>query len=811
MVISHNMLAMNANRMFGINANAKAKSTEKLSSGYKINRSADDAAGLAISEKMRRQIRGLTQASDNCQDGIAFSQVADGALNEVHEMLQRINELAVQSANGTNSPEDRKYLDMEVQQIKEEMARVFDTTEFNGHNIWRSIGVPEVERNSDPLDFILYNDTQTGRIGGVAVNNVRYSWRELGIQDCISDDGTRFETGGKIEKVLPGGEMLALEFKRGDSLDKISRIYKWNADKNGIIINNNTAKQVTWNQMNLDPANVKNGTYHFDYAGSTISFKIEDADSIDDVVAQISGDSNFEITWQTVYADTSKKTALNLDSFSQIAFTQSNQKYLLDTGWRMKADQNGVRLTSDRYPAAHTTMAWKDFKDETTNRNPIADWGLRSEVTNAVSLDDQAQYKYTDAASGFHFKFHIQDETSREAAINSINDTPVDKQFLAASEATSYSGSWNVNISSTDAGVSHMGNGSLDVAVNTDRLSFGMQNVLGRYMYTDASYSTKAGISSRDDVAKSSVYSFSITGNDTNYSTAKTAIYEAAIRDDDLEQFIKNGGKQNITLTLQNGAALLADATPAELVEGIKGVDSQLNAQMDFDALSTSYNKALQERKDAYDLDRVKNGWTQAKEDKWKEDNAKILEAHCTAAIAALGSTAAPASTLSSSFDAKQAVAATQYNLNDTDAYATDFGFKVNPPMKRLDIQAGAESYQLISLKWKPLNLSVLAMKSTNVKTESASQAAIQTVKGAMEEISLQRSHFGAQQNRMEHTIKNLDNVVENTTAAESQIRDTDMAREMVKFSNLNVLSQAGQSVLAQANQSKQGILTLLQ
>ena len=663
MVISHNMLAMNANRKFGINAKAKAKSTEKHSSGYKNNRSADDAAGLAISEKMRRQIRGLTQAFANCQDGIAFSQVADGALNEVHEMLQRINELAVQSANGTNSPEDRNYLDMEVQQIKEEMARVFDTTEFNGHNIWRSIGVPEVERNGDPLDFLLYNDTQTGRIGGVAVDNVRYSWQELGIQDCISDDGTRFETGGKIEKVLPGGEKLTLEFKRGDSLDKISRIYQWNADKNGIVINNNTAKQVTWDQMHLDPANIKSGTYHFDYAGSTISFKIEDANSIDDVIAQIVGDAIFEITWQTVYADTSRKTALNLDSFSQIAFTQSNQKYLFATGWCTKADQNGVKLTSDRYPSAHTTMAWKDFKDETTNRNPIADWGLRSEVTDAVSLDDQAQYKYTDAASGFDFRFHIQDETSREAAINSINDTPVTKLFRADSKTTSYSGSWNVNSTI----VSHTGSGSLDVAVNTDRLSFGMQNVLGRYMYTDASYSTKAGISSRDDAAKSSVYSFSITGNDTDYSTAKTATYAATIRDDDLKQCIKNGGKQSFTLTLQNSAALLADATPAELAEGIKRVDSQLNVQMDFDDLSISYSKALQKRKDAYDIDILpaNGGWTQAKEDKWKEDNAKILEEHCKAAISALGSTAAPAGTLSSSFVAKQAVATTYYKLND--------------------------------------------------------------------------------------------------------------------------------------------------
>ena len=107
MVVQHNMQAMNANRMLGVTSNLQAKSTEKLSSGYKINRAADDAAGLSISEKMRKQIRGLDQASTNAQDGISAVQTAEGALTEVHSMLQRMNELAVQAANGTNSSDDR--------------------------------------------------------------------------------------------------------------------------------------------------------------------------------------------------------------------------------------------------------------------------------------------------------------------------------------------------------------------------------------------------------------------------------------------------------------------------------------------------------------------------------------------------------------------------------------------------------------------------------------------------------------------------------------------------------------------------------
>ncbi len=131
MVVQHNLTAMNSNRMLGITTSSQAKSTEKLSSGYKINRAADDAAGLAISEKMRKQIRGLSQASANAQDGISSVQTAEGALNEVQDMLQRMNELAVKAANGTNSKSDRAAIQDEIDQLTTEIDRVSTTTKFN--------------------------------------------------------------------------------------------------------------------------------------------------------------------------------------------------------------------------------------------------------------------------------------------------------------------------------------------------------------------------------------------------------------------------------------------------------------------------------------------------------------------------------------------------------------------------------------------------------------------------------------------------------------------------------------------------------
>ena len=135
MVVQHNLSAMNTNRQMGVVTNALQKSTEKLSSGYKINRAADDAAGLSISEKMRAQIRGLDKASDNAQDGISLIQVAEGALNETHSILQRMNELATQAANDTNTSTDRTAIKAEIDQLTSEINRIQSTTQFNTQNL----------------------------------------------------------------------------------------------------------------------------------------------------------------------------------------------------------------------------------------------------------------------------------------------------------------------------------------------------------------------------------------------------------------------------------------------------------------------------------------------------------------------------------------------------------------------------------------------------------------------------------------------------------------------------------------------------
>ena len=170
MIVKHNLQAMNSNRMLGVNSSTLAKSTEKLSSGYKINRAADDAAGLSISEKMRKQIRGLSQASLNAQDGISAVQTAEGALNEVQDMLQRMNELAVKASNGTNSVDDKSYIQDEIDQLITEIDRVAETTKFNETYLLKG----DKTTNGNSRAFANDN-TELGKVNGFTISTAAAS------------------------------------------------------------------------------------------------------------------------------------------------------------------------------------------------------------------------------------------------------------------------------------------------------------------------------------------------------------------------------------------------------------------------------------------------------------------------------------------------------------------------------------------------------------------------------------------------------------------------------------------------------------
>ena len=210
MVVQHNLRAMNSNRMLGITQGTLSKSTEKLSSGYKVNRAADDAAGLSISEKMRKQIRGLTQASLNAEDGISSVQTAEGALTEVHDMLQRMNELAVKASNGTNSLSDRQTIQDEVDQLLTEIDRVAETTKFNETYLLKG-DTDKVTKYASAKDAGITGQMTEG------ATSATFTMSALKLGDTITIGGTKYTIGttdaSKVKGsigVAQGGEQVTV-------------------------------------------------------------------------------------------------------------------------------------------------------------------------------------------------------------------------------------------------------------------------------------------------------------------------------------------------------------------------------------------------------------------------------------------------------------------------------------------------------------------------------------------------------------------------------------------------------------------------
>ncbi len=229
MVVQHNMQAMNSNRMLGVTTSAQAKSTEKLSSGYKINRAADDAAGLSISEKMRKQINGLDRASTNAQDGVSAVQTAEGALTEVHSMLQRMNELAVQAANGTNSKSDRQSIQDEINQLTTEIDRVAETTKFNETYLLKG----DVDGATKTVNLKAHDAGLKGKMTPDADNAGKYEFEvaELKKGDKVNIGGVDYSIIDDGETADNSGKQLTASDAYGKMEDELIKANSIGADK----------------------------------------------------------------------------------------------------------------------------------------------------------------------------------------------------------------------------------------------------------------------------------------------------------------------------------------------------------------------------------------------------------------------------------------------------------------------------------------------------------------------------------------------------------------------------------------------------
>ena len=262
MIIKHNISAMNANRMFNLTGKSQAKSIEKLSSGYKINRSADDAAGLSLSEKMRRQVRGLTQAASNAMDGISCVQTAEGALNEVHDMLQRMEELAVKGANGTLTTTDRGDITAEVRQLMREIDRIQSTTTFNEQNLLDgTFRYKGLQVGADPGQHITVN------IGNMCTNELIASALSKGMYYYTKNESPRC---GETDVPHPSNATSTANYPLG-------AVAYWIPGKN-----TNWAKQEYWDNSMIKPWGETVGHSHLLGAYDLTIFHSFSYDSITD-------------------------------------------------------------------------------------------------------------------------------------------------------------------------------------------------------------------------------------------------------------------------------------------------------------------------------------------------------------------------------------------------------------------------------------------------------------------------------------------------------------------------------------------------
>lgn len=616
MVVQHNLTAMNSQRMFGISAVSYAKNAEKLSSGFRVNRAADDAAGLTISEKMRSQIRGLTQASLNTQDGISMVQTADGALSEVSDMLQRMNELAIKASNGTMTLDDRKCIQEEVEQIKSEIDRIGVATKFNETYLFTG---------SDNNPYV-----KSDALKSTCSSAVSSALSSLALSETPTftenEDGTYNLSIGKSGEV---GKTI----KDGGTTKTISNVTR------RIELARNDMKCLYDSSGQLVYENIQ-----YKYYGSSTPVSDEDK--------HLSSEQNMQFI-------------LKLSEENSIEDIVDSHKYCVYT------------------PVTDTLIATAD-------------------VSYGSKVNGHTVWVKDGTDSNGHSYFEIRKK-----------------------ENTFYKAENGDNLRFTHLGDNHW--------------------VTNSTLYDSSGFKWEAGT-----------------------------------------EFINTLMHDNRNYVYYNGGADLFS------IMGQYGYDHDGKHLLYTDATLT-YVTA-----DAFKYVDIPNTIT--------EDDAKaLIDGKIADALAGASFKDDTGNELDYRLTSK---AGGNYNIS--------FFAKGTEPkdenVKSICIQAGAhdDKASRIEIDFERMNSRTLAVDSVDMTTQNTAAGAIDSISSAIQSVSRMRSKYGAYQNGMEHTIRNLDNVVENTTAAESGIRDTDMAKEIVEFAKNKILMQAGQTMLAQANMSNQGVLALL-
>lgn len=802
-VMAHNLAAMNANNCLGKVCKRLSKTTEKLSSGYRINRSADDAAGLAISEKMRWQIRGLNAASRNIQDGISYCNVADGALSEVHSILDRMKELSVQAANDTNTESDRAAINQEIQQLKEETDRTFRTTEFNGQKIWAIPMIPST--GGIARDFSFYNatDDKGSYIGGIEYMKHRYSWEDMGIgydrDTCkftqtkevdssafLADDASTgaddYNNGTKAS--------FTVKVKAGESLDQAQKTYSWSMDNNGIKIDGVALDgtdpkkgNTTWTAMGITPGQrVSEGTYNFNYYGTEVSFDVPSGGLAWDEFESEINTTVDKVKWHSVKSGASSSESAVIKSMTnKITVTNSNKDKISDSSntvgskkdYNVVSDQNGMTVEYNNGKVQQTQ--WNAIKDTTTNAY-VGTWGEKQyDTKNNISIDEEATYGYDDTSKGgfINFTFGLDKDGDSDAITSDLNSTTIRGSVVSPTAASvSNTGIANTAESRTAASASC----NFEFCVQRDTLGRAYNN-------------------NNEDIASGNVTESAGGGYDITFAGAADATKTLTMHTStDIKKDIVNNLKNAKSAFEQRITANGQSLTDPSVLNASVGASS--TAAYFTKAGAASDYTARNNMTISYDLSGIK----------YQDVNNLSTEADFENLAQSIISANA-AVTAKGNGDTYQNL--TYSNASKTQSHIVS-STSVDVYME-LNIQAGAQEGQNIQIKYDLLRTSLLGIEGIDTLSHDSSEAAITQIDGAIDKVSQQRSLFGAYINRLEHSYNADTNTAENTQAAESKLRDSDMAAEMVQYSRDKILMQVGQSILAQANQSASGILSLLQ
>ncbi|MSS64050.1 hypothetical protein FYJ58_09200 [Lachnospiraceae bacterium WCA-693-APC-MOT-I] len=701
MIIQHNMQAANANRMLGNIVTNQSKSTEKLSSGYRINRAGDDAAGLAISEKMRGQIRGLTKASTNAQDGISMIQTAEGALTETHSILQRMRELSVQAANDTNTDDDRTQIQNEIDKLTQEVDRIANTTEFNTKK--------------------LLDGSRQGSVNEKAGStNIDGTFGNGNVSAAITTDGSAKAAFTDVIRIE-----VTQDFTDGQSTKGTSKLSNEQINKINQLIT--TAGAVTLDPVLQEAAGVSiTGVYSADKSTE------------ENIAGALGAAKGVLSTLESAAATSSTAVSENKEAV-------------------VKTVDNILKL-------AEITKA--------ANGDTFLKAGVTKEdLTNAVNKYIDALVKDGKAAGAGDSNEIKAANTELKGLFDTANTQNIGKAVAATS---------------VDVAAKHKKGDGTDVALvqsgalaTTDNLSKAATDTFG-LLDTFAKSVASTAITNNVNQAKVAQVQdvVDVLGN-TELATAivdyKKAVSDKAAAD----------ANANATDKLKEEAQAKVDSTKAQL-DKLNTDKSVIDVK---DLFGNTADSAAFKISDAVDKN---NELKITLKNKSGDDtvitisNANKLKAGDVLTI-----------TSDAMVESKQAE-------TGKDAFHLQVG-----------ANAGQEvALGINSMKAKDLNIvqtkDGVEGESLKVTSQADASLAVKAYDMAIQKVSTERAKMGATQNRLEHTIANLDTSAENLQSAESRIRDVNMAKEMVDYSKNNILQQAAQSMLAQANQSTQGVLSLL-